>query len=110
MGEVHTLRPAPALVVDNANTPHRRLADALRRLSATGLDHTADMALGLSSRAMKFPLPDGRPHPEYVALAMKELASVPSELPSSYRHACSAARALMELAFPEVQPTQNGAA
>lgn len=110
MGEVHTLRPGPVLAVDNASTPHRIFRESMRRLSDTGLEHTATMALASFERALKFPLPDGRPHPDYVALAMKELASVPSELPSSYRHACSAARALMELAFPEVQPTQNGAA
>lgn len=115
-----SIRQAPTLVEEGfsfgrqalgaalARTPHARIGEALRRLSATGQTHTADMANQLIGRALAFPLPDGRPHPEYVALAVKELASVPSELPASFRHASSAARALMELAFPET--TTPGAA
>lgn len=101
-------REAPALT---ANTPHRRFADAIRRLGDTGHEHTADMAHRLFARACQFPLPDGRPHPEYVALALKELLGVPSELAAPYRHASAAARAVFEIAFPEfhTEPTKEPA-
>lgn len=89
-----------AAEVARSASPHRRIGDSLRRLGETGHAHTRDMVHQMLGRAFAFPLPDGRPHPEYVALAVKELASVPSENRPAFRHARDIARELHELAFP----------
>jgi hypothetical protein len=103
MGSLVPFPTRPAVVTA---TPHRIFRQSIASLALAGQEASADMAAKMAERALRFPLADGRPHPEHVALAMKELQSVPSELAAPYRHARAAAKALFDLAFPDTIPPE----